>query len=170
MNPHDSGITSANRALYRPWADPDIQGITQRAPRRVRGTGAWLAAAPMLAALGLTVSAALVVGATAKATTDLGRTRAQPVVAGAEQMRRHAGAVQAFRAQQYAQAYGRYAELADAGDAPAALMALAMLRQGPELFGSEWSITPGQLERWSAMALSDVREYGSAIALHDRGE
>jgi hypothetical protein len=79
-------------------------------------------------------------------------------------------AVQAFRAQRYATAYGRFAQLADAGDAPSALIALAMVRHGPSLFGSEWSATPGQLRRWSAMAIEDVRDRGFPIAEHDRGE
>ena len=123
----------------------------------------------MLAVLGLTVGTALVVGATARATAALSPPRGLQV-AGAEQMRRQALAAQAFQSREYATAYGRFAELADAGDAPSALMALAMLRHGPSVFGSEWSITPGQVQRWSELALHEVREHGTAIAQHDRGE
>jgi hypothetical protein len=85
-------------------------------------------------------------------------------------MRRQAQAVQAFQALQYADAYGRFAALADEGDAPSALLALAMVRHGPALFRSEWSATHGQLQRWSALALQDLREHGPLIAAHDRGE
>jgi len=172
MDP-DRDVTVSNRALYRDWAltQPRDPAIERSAParRRVRGTGPWLAAAPMLAVLGLTIGTALIVGATAKATAALSPPRGLQV-AGAEQMRRQALAVQAFQAREYATAYGRFAELADAGDAPSALMALAMLRHGPSVFGSEWSITPGQVQRWSAIALPDAKEYGLAIAQHDRGE
>ena len=57
-----------------------------------------------------------------------------------------------FLARRYAEAYGRYADLADAGDPAAASMALAMVVHGPALFGSEWSATSGQLQRWSSLA------------------
>ena len=169
----DPDVTAANRMLHREWAltRPQEPAVVRSAPalRPVRGTGPWLAAAPMLAVLALTVGTALVVGTTAKATAALGRPH-EFQLAGAEQMRRQVLAVQAFQAREYATAYGRFAELADAGDAPSALMALAMMRHGPSMFASEWSITPEQARRWSAIALPDVREYGLAIAQHDRGE
>ena len=82
---------------------------------------------------------------------------------------RHA-AVPAFLAQRYATAYGRFAELADEGDESSALIALMMVCHGPSMFGSEWSATPGQLQRWSAMAVHGARERGILIAEHDRGE
>jgi len=119
--------------------------------------------------IGLTIGAAPIVGATAKATAALGRPK-EAAVAGAEQMRRQALAVQAFQARDYPMAYGRFAELADAGDALSALMALAMVRHGPLLFGSDWSVTPGQVHRRSAMALREVHDHGLAIAQHDKGE
>ncbi len=46
-------------------------------------------------------------------------------------------AVDAFRAQRYPAAFGRFAELADAGHVPSARLALVMLQNGPALFGSE---------------------------------
>ena len=138
-------------------------------PRHARGTGPWLAVTPMLTVIGLTIGAAPIVGATAKATAALGRPK-EAAVAGAEQMRRQALAVQAFQARNYPMAYGRFAELADAGDALSALMALAMVRHGPLLFGSDWSVTPGQVHRRSAMALREVHDHGLAIAQHDKGE
>jgi hypothetical protein len=168
----DHTVTASNRSLYREWAltQPREASVERsRAPRRVRGTGPWLAAAPMLAVCGLTIAAALIIGATAKATAALSRPTGFQI-AGAEQMRRQAQAAQAFQARQYAMAYGRFAELADAGDPPSALMALSMVRHGPSIFGSQWSATPAQLQRWSTLALQDVREHSVQIAEHDRGE
>lgn len=83
---------------------------------------------------------------------------------------RHAQAVQAFQSGRYADAYGRFAGLADEGHAPSALMALAMVCEGPTTFGSEWSATPGQLLRWSALAMREATERRLAIPDHDRGE
>jgi hypothetical protein len=82
---------------------------------------------------------------------------------------RYAEAVQAFQAQRYSAAYGRFAALADDGHAPAALMALALVRYAP-VFGAEWSATPAQMEDWSALAMQDMRVAGALIARHDRGE
>jgi hypothetical protein len=169
---HDQDAITAARAPQREWALTQPQALPDAGtepPRRRHGTGPWLAAGPMLAALGLTIATALVVGTTAKATAALGRPQATQV-AGAEQMRRQALAVLAFQARDYPMAYGRFAELADAGDAPSALMALAMVRHGLPAFGHEWSITPGQVQRWSEIALRDVRDFGVAMAQHDRGE
>jgi len=83
---------------------------------------------------------------------------------------RFGDAVRLFRAHDYAGAYGRFAALADRGHAPSAQWALAMVSQGPELFGSEWSATEGQMRRWSALSARDVRERAVVIAGHDRGE
>lgn len=63
-----------------------------------------------------------------------------------------ADAVDAFRAQRWAEAYGRFATLADHGDAGAATMALAMVSAGSDVFGKSWAATPGQLRRWSELA------------------
>ena len=169
----DQNLSATHCAPDFEWSltQPGGPAVERAAPSRrpVPATGPWLAAAPMLAVLGLTIGAALIVSATAKATAMLSPPRAIQI-AGAEQMRRQALAVQAFQARDYAMAYGRFAALADAGDAPSALMALAMLRHGPAMFGSDWSITPGQVQRWSSIALTDVRDHGLAIAQHDRGE
>ena len=168
----DPDVTASSRTLHREWAptqprEPAVQ--RSLAPRRPPGAGPWLAAAPMLAVMGLTIGTALIVGTTAKATAALGNPPRMQL-GGAEQMRRQAAAVQAFQARDYPTAYGRFAELADAGDAPSALMALAMMRHGPAVFGSQGSITPGQVQRWSELAMRDVRKHGIAIAQHDRGE
>ena len=161
-------LHATRHALYRAWAPTDVPDTAEPLPPRVRGP--WLAAAPMLLALALLVGGALIVGATAKATANLSRVPKESTVAGAEQMRRQALAVQAFRAREYAVAYGRFAALADDGDAAAALIALAMVQHGPVLFGSEWSLSHGQLQRWGALALREVREHGTLLAEHDRGE
>jgi hypothetical protein len=81
-----------------------------------------------------------------------------------------ARAHEAFAAQRYAEAYGRYAALADEGDAGAAWMALTLVSNGPVLFGTEWSATPGQLQRWTALAARHVEQRSALIPVHDRGE
>ena len=45
-------------------------------------------------------------------------------------------------------AYGRFAELADEGHVPAARAALAMLRNGPRVYGTDWAATPTQVAYW----------------------
>jgi hypothetical protein len=82
---------------------------------------------------------------------------ADPVEAAARQAQTRADAVEAFREGRWAAAYGRYAELADGGDATAAQIALVMLRNGHELFGSDWSATPGQQARWATMVVGTAR-------------
>jgi hypothetical protein len=78
-----------------------------------------------------------------------------------------AAAQQAFRAQHYAAAYGRYMRLADAGHAPSAEMALFMLQNGPTLFASDWSASASQQTCWNTLALARGR---MRFALHtDRG-
>ncbi len=69
----------------------------------------------------------------------------------------YARAVQSFREQRYSAAYGRFAQLADAGHAPSAQLALVMYRNGPTLFGSNWSATPGQQWRWNALVFDRAR-------------
>ncbi|HET7528346.1 MAG TPA: hypothetical protein VFK10_20575 [Burkholderiaceae bacterium] len=168
----DQDVTAQASRLHGEWAptQPGDPALVEPTPvRRARATGAWLAAAPMVALLVLTIATALIIGTAGRAAAALSQAKPMPV-AGAEQMRRQALAVQAFQARDYPMAYGRFAALADAGDAPSALMALAMVRHGTVVFGSDWSITPGQVERWSEIALRDVRDYGTLIAQHDRGE
>lgn len=75
-----------------------------------------------------------------------------------------------FLARRYAEAYGRYADLADAGDPAAASMALAMVMHGHSLFGSDWSATSGQLQRWRALAQQFAGQREGSIAAQDRGE
>ena len=75
-----------------------------------------------------------------------------------------------FLTRRYAEAYGRYADLADAGDAAAASMALTMVVHGPALFGSDWSATGAQMQRWSALAQQFAVQREASIVAHDRGE
>lgn len=77
---------------------------------------------------------------------------------------------EAFLARRYAEAYGRFAELADEGHAPSAWMALMLVSNGPTQFGGEWSATPGQLRRWNALATRHAQERSVRIPVHDRGE
>lgn len=163
-------VTAANRELAG-WPDTVlVEHGRGHSPARTRPEPPRRSALATIAGVAAAaVASALIVGGTAKATVDRARPSAA-VISGGEQMRRQAAAVQAFRHGQYASAYGRFAELADQGDGGAALIALTMLRHGPLLFGSEWSITDAQLERWSEIAFEDVRYRGAWIAAHDRGE
>ena len=45
-------------------------------------------------------------------------------------------------------AYGRFAVLADEGHVPSARVALAMLRNGPQVYGTDWSASPTQVAAW----------------------
>jgi hypothetical protein len=45
-------------------------------------------------------------------------------------------------------AYGRFAVLADEGHVPSARVALAMVRNGPSVYGNEWTATPRQVAAW----------------------
>jgi len=49
-------------------------------------------------------------------------------------------------------AFGRFAALAERGHPDAARIALMMVRYGPELYRSAWTVTPGQLVRWQEAA------------------
>jgi hypothetical protein len=60
--------------------------------------------------------------------------------------------VRLFRSGRFAAAYGRFAQLADAGHAPSARIALVMVEQGPQLFGSDWDAWPQQLQDWADLA------------------
>ncbi|MFT3717497.1 hypothetical protein [Pseudorhodoferax sp.] len=75
-----------------------------------------------------------------------------PPMSTARQQVLHDHAVQAFRAQRYAAAYGRFVRLADTGHAPSAQLALAMFQHGEELFGNAWTATPEQQRRWQQLA------------------
>lgn len=65
-------------------------------------------------------------------------------------------AMQSFREQRYSAAYGRLAQLADAGHAPSAQLALVMYRSGPAFFGNAWSAAPSQLRLWNALVINSA--------------
>ena len=74
-------------------------------------------------------------------------------------------ATQSFREQRYSAAYGRFAELADAGHVPSAQLALVMYRNGQTLFGSNWSAAPSQEQSWNALVINSTR---SGVEFADR--
>jgi hypothetical protein len=74
------------------------------------------------------------------------------------QRERYADAVQSFREQRYAAAYGRFAAMADSGHLPSAQLALLMHDQGRILFGSDWSASPDQRRRWNTLVINAARQ------------
>ena len=66
--------------------------------------------------------------------------------------RLHANAVASFRQARFSEAYGRLKDLADAGHAPSAEVALWMYLNGPSLFGKDWDSTQEQLTAWAQLA------------------
>jgi hypothetical protein len=68
----------------------------------------------------------------------------------------YTAAVQSFRERRYSAAYGRFAQLADAGHVPSAQLALVMVSNGPTLFGTRWSVAPDQQRRWSALVINST--------------
>lgn len=71
----------------------------------------------------------------------------------------YAHAVRSFRAGRFSDAYGRFAQLADAGHVPSAQLALVMYRNGPTLFHSNWSAAPSQQQRWHALFVTSARDH-----------
>jgi len=57
-------------------------------------------------------------------------------------------AMEAYEAQQWPQAYAQLSAAADAGDPAAARVAAMMARQGPQLFGQHFDVSPERLQRW----------------------
>jgi hypothetical protein len=70
----------------------------------------------------------------------------------ADQM--HERAVQQFREGRFAEAYGRFAMLADSGHPASARYALFMLDNGPALFGRELKGSSTQRATWQRTALA----------------
>jgi hypothetical protein len=75
----------------------------------------------------------------------------------ATQRQSYEQATRDFRERRFAAAYGRFAQLADAGHVPSACIALLMVRDGRALFVTDWYATPDQLRRWSALAIQAAR-------------
>ncbi len=80
-----------------------------------------------------------------------------------------ANAQQSLKNKRYAEAFGRFAELADQGHVPSARMALALYDHGPALFGQTWSATPLQQRRWYVLAqrLNDARSFAADTEVQD---
>ena len=78
----------------------------------------------------------------------------------------HARAVESFQHGRYAEAYGRFMALADAGHAPAAEVALFMYANGRTLFGSQWDVSPDQLAAWARLTGRPVPEMVADVASH----
>jgi hypothetical protein len=64
----------------------------------------------------------------------------------------------AFRERQFPAAYGRFMRLADAGHVASAQVALVMLQNGSSLFGHDWSASPEQQRRWTALSINAARQ------------
>lgn len=63
-------------------------------------------------------------------------------------------AVAQYQQGHWANAYGQFMALANAGDADAARTALFMLRYGPQLYKAHWDAMPSEVQRWERLALS----------------
>ena len=100
------------------------------------------------------VSSLLVVAAQIAAAVAAEATTRSPQA----QRERYADAVQSFREQRYAAAYGRFAAMADGGHLPSAQLALVMHDQGRALFGSDWSASPDQRRRWNTLVVNAARQ------------
>ena len=151
--------------LRVPWRRSAALAGRAQAPTRTRPI---ISLGAMLATMALAALGAMTLGGTlidAKAVTG-----SLPAGTDAPLAQRHAQAVQAFRSQRYAIAYGAFATLADAGHAPSAAIALTLASQGGWLLGSHWSVTPGQLQRWNTLAQHDLYEHASLLTDHERGE
>lgn len=61
-------------------------------------------------------------------------------------------AVTHYRQGRWSGAYGRFAQLADQGNAEAARIALFMLRNGEQLYRSGWGASQDQIDSWIALA------------------
>jgi hypothetical protein len=87
-------------------------------------------------------------------------TEAVPAVAAAESGRGSsaadrklfAEAMHLYKGGRWSAAYGRFMTLADRGDARAARIALAMLRDGPKLYGIHWDAQTSQVVAWEHAA------------------
>lgn len=70
-----------------------------------------------------------------------------------------AEAMTAFHERRYPAAFGRFAQLADAGHVPSAEVALVMFRHGSTLFGSDWTASAPQVAKWQALVINNARTH-----------
>jgi len=82
--------------------------------------------------------------------------------------RAHANAVQLFRRARFAEAYGRFIELAEAGHAASARYAVWMCENGSPLFGAAWDCAPHELEAWRALGYAEEARIGAAASVRAR--
>jgi hypothetical protein len=144
-----------------------ITTLTRNRSLRRRALPGLLAVCALAAAAlaGLPAAEAGAWGKLARAAARPGDTVAAQPIATLAQAR------ESFLAHRYAEAYGRFAELADRDDGAAAWMALMMVSTGPAIFtGGDWSATPGQLRRWSALATKHTEQRRVAISGGDGRE
>ncbi|MBL8341321.1 MAG: hypothetical protein JNL30_07615 [Rubrivivax sp.] len=62
-----------------------------------------------------------------------------------------------YEAGHYAEAYARFAQLADCGHREAARIAWQMRQFGPQLYGTQFTAGPQQLWRWRALIAAEAR-------------
>ena len=70
----------------------------------------------------------------------------------ADDRQRFQQAQELYREGRFSAAFGRFAHLANRGHPDAARIAIAMLRYGPALYGTQWSASDWQLREWSSAA------------------
>lgn len=153
-------LSRAHGALYANLASM-LRRSWRRAAAQPRGPARHAVRRLRFGAFGLGV-ALLLAGAAAAAPGFRIKTGPAPAMQPSHDSR-HAEAMRWLQDRHYAAAYGRFAELADRGHAPSALMALTLVRHGGQIYGSEWSATPGQLQRWSTLALQDLSAQAPAL-------
>lgn len=78
--------------------------------------------------------------------------------AGAIADREYAEAVQTFRSGRMAEAFGRFAALANRGDPDSARVALFLHQYGPALYGKHWDAFPQDVAYWGTL----VRNSGNS--------
>lgn len=61
-------------------------------------------------------------------------------------------AMELYSVGRWSAAYGRFAALADQGNAEAARIALLMLRHGAKLYGRDWGASQPQINQWMTLA------------------
>ena len=111
----------------------------------------WAQRSNSLASAALVLSAALACGSANSAnTTAQPRGEASPAATADE---RFGAAVRLYESGHWEQAFRDLSALADLGHAPAAKLALLMLRYGSALYGTTFSTTPGQVARWAQRVL-----------------
>lgn len=70
----------------------------------------------------------------------------------------HLEAVRAMRRQHYSEAFVKFSKLADDGHVPSAQLAMAMLRNGTDVFGNGWSASEKQQAHWNQLISQGVND------------